>query len=78
MIFFKFMIQVDGLIYVGNIVEEVLIEETRRVSILQRMFTFIPELLGRRRFARPSGAPNRPIVYTRRAWQPLDMEFEAV
>ena len=31
------------------------------------MSTFIRDLLGRRRFACPSGAPNFPIVYTRRA-----------
>jgi len=53
-------------------------KETRRDSILQRMSTFIRELLGRRRFARPSGAPYHPIVYTRRAPQPLDTEHEAV
>ena len=48
MILLKFMIQVDGLIYVGNMVDEVLMEETQRVSILQKMSTFIKELLGKR------------------------------
>jgi len=48
MILLKFMIQVDGLIYVGNMVDEVLMEETQRVSIFQKMSTFIKELLGKR------------------------------
>jgi len=48
MILLKFMIKVKGLIYVGNMINEALMEETRRVSTLQRMSTLIRELLERR------------------------------
>jgi len=47
MILLKFMIRFDRLIYVRNMVDETLMEETQRVSILKRIFTFIKELLGR-------------------------------
>ena len=69
------MIQVAALIHVGSIKDEALIKDTRRVSILQRMSTFIRELLGRRQFARPLDASNYLIVYTRRATPP-DTERE--
>jgi len=72
------MIQVDVLMYVGEMVDEALMEETRRVSILQRVSTFIRKLVGPGQFARPLGAPSQPIVYTRRERYPLDMEFEVV
>jgi len=56
------MVYVDGLRYVGNMVVEALIEESRRISIFQRISTFIRELLERRRFACPSGAPSNLII----------------
>ena len=59
-------------------VDEALIEDTQKVSIPQRMSTFIGKMLGRRQFARPSDAPNHPIVYTRRVQQPPDTKREAV
>ena len=67
MILLKFVIQVDGLVHVGNVVDETLMEDIRRVSILQRMPIFIRELFERRQFARQPNAPNHLIVYTRRA-----------
>ena len=52
------------MMHVGNMVHDALTEDTTRVSILQRMSTFIRELLGRCLFACPSDASNHPIVYT--------------
>jgi len=34
------MMQVDGLLYVGDMVDKALMKETWRVSILQRVSTF--------------------------------------
>ena len=59
------MIQVDGLLDVGEEkVDEALMEETLRVSILRRVSTFIKNLVGQARFARSSDAPIQSIVYT--------------
>jgi len=77
MILLKFMKQIDGSTYVGKMVDEALMEETRRVAILQRM-SIIRELIGRRQFARSLGVANHPIFYTRCAPQPPDTEREAV
>jgi len=44
--------------------DEALMEEIQRVSILRKVSTFIIELVGQGRFALPSGAPSQPIIYT--------------
>ena len=41
------MMRVDGYITMGTMVDEALADKTQRVSILQRMNTFIKEVVGR-------------------------------
>ena len=43
----KFMIQVDGFVPVMQKVKEALLNETQRVSILQKTLAFMKEVLGR-------------------------------
>ena len=74
--FIKFMLQVDGLTHVGNMVDRTLIEDTRRVSILHEMAPSIRELIWRHGYAHPSDAPKFLIVYAQRQRQPLDTESE--
>ena len=72
------MMQVDEYIYTGTLGDEALIDETRRALILQRMTTFIREMVGRSRFAHPSGPISQTIIYTRRERHPPNTEFESV
>jgi len=53
MILLKFIMQVDGSICMGTLIDEALEDKTRRVSILQRMATFIREMVGRSLFCTP-------------------------
>ena len=56
------MMQLDGYIYMVNLVDENLTDEAQRVSILQRMTTFIREMVGRSRFAYPSSALRQHVI----------------
>lgn len=76
--FVRFMIQIDGLIHPRNMVDENLIEDTRRVSILQSMSTFIRELIRRRQFAYLFDAPNHLIDYAQRTRQSPNSKCEVV
>ena len=55
MILLKFMMKLDGYIYMETLIDEALTNKTRRVLILQRMANFIREMVGRSRFSCPSG-----------------------
>ena len=56
------MMQVDRYIHIGNLLNEALTGETKRVSILQRITTFVKGMVSQ--FVRPSRAPIQYIVYT--------------
>ena len=56
-ILIKFMIQLDRLLHVVDMVDEDLMEETRRVSIFHRVSTFTKDLVAGP-ICMPSGAPR--------------------
>ena len=71
------MIEVDGLLHAGKMVDEALMDEIERVPILQRMSTFIKELVESGQFAHPSRAPSQHVVYSRREQpQPVGEQYE--
>ena len=65
------MMQVDGFILVGNLIDDSLTDEAHRVSILQKMATIIKGRVGRIRYARPAPAPTTCVAYTRHERHPL-------
>ena len=73
------MIQLDGLLHVGNKVDEALMEdETRRTSILHMVSTFVKDLVGQGQFARLLARQGSQPVYTRRPRHTLAAEFKLV
>ena len=52
----EFIIQIDEFVRAKKMVEEALLYEPQRASILQRTLIFIREVLAQSRFTRPHGA----------------------
>ena len=63
----------------GTMVDEALVDETRRVGILQKMSMFIGRMMVKRSiYARTMVPPREGIVYTRHRLHPPPKESKAV